>query len=261
MQNRGARNVISFEQYRPFARSRAILQFAARATWPQNARRKNHEIAGGNAPLARPRRATVEALLTHRAAQNHPSSGGKTRNPSRKQPPPLVKMAQNPQNRVSLVTRRNSPMLRRVLSTVGARASVGRVSQSPGKGDEHRAGSRNVANRSQRQAMTANCRGRQRQLGRSSQDSSCCVCKIRLLQLGPSKKSLNTRRLLFGKQDGQSVTRFRQKSPKTGRGAQALRPVFLFAAREHKAHKARNNRGFRGNARMARRCHLAAIPR
>ena len=106
-QNRGARNVNSFGQHRPFARARAILQFAVRATWPQNAGRKTRKIAGRNVPLARPRHA-APAVPANRASQNHPPSGENTRNPSRNSPPPLENMPKNPQNRVSLATRRNS---------------------------------------------------------------------------------------------------------------------------------------------------------
>ena len=112
-QNRGARNVNFLGQQRPFARSRAILQFAARATGPQNAGRKTRKIAGRNAPLARPRRA-APAVPANRASQNHPPSGEKTQNPSRNSPPPLEKLPQNTQNRVSLATRRNSQTARSV---------------------------------------------------------------------------------------------------------------------------------------------------
>jgi len=75
-QNGGPRNVNSLGQYRPFARSRAILQFAARATGPQNAGRKTRKIAGRNAPLALPRRAATP-VLANRASQNLPPSGEK----------------------------------------------------------------------------------------------------------------------------------------------------------------------------------------
>ncbi len=98
-------------QHRPFARSRAILQFAARATGPQNAGRKTRKITGRNAPLSQPPRAAL-AVPANRASQNHPPRGEKTRNPSRNSPPPLENLPKNPQNRVSLATRRNSQQRR-----------------------------------------------------------------------------------------------------------------------------------------------------
>jgi hypothetical protein len=114
--------VISFGPQRPFARSWAILQFAARATGPQNAVRKPRKIIGKSAPLARPRHAAA-AAGANCASHNHPSSDEETRNPSRNSPPPLRKSPPNRQNRVSLPTRRNRQPARPTLPTTAPRAA------------------------------------------------------------------------------------------------------------------------------------------
>jgi hypothetical protein len=126
-QNGGARNVNSIGQYRPFARSRAILQFAVRATGPQNVGRETRKITGKSAPLAGPRRAAL-AVPANRASQNHPPSGEKTQNPSRNSPPPLEKRPKNSQNLVSLATRRNSPGARGAEHLAGSNSLVRRLS-------------------------------------------------------------------------------------------------------------------------------------
>jgi hypothetical protein len=96
-QNRCARNVNFLGQYRRFASSRAILQFAAPATRPQNAGRKTREITGKNALLAQPRRAAM-AVPGRGLCKITPRLAKKREIFREKSPPPLEKLPKNRKN-------------------------------------------------------------------------------------------------------------------------------------------------------------------
>jgi len=134
-QNRSARNVNFLGQYRRFASSRAILQFAAPATRPQNAGRKTREITGKNALLAQPRRAAM-AVPGRGFAKSSPV-WRKHEKSFEKNRPTFAKTAQKSKKRVSFATRRNSQPNLRILLRGRLDDQLGDMRARRQRGDHH----------------------------------------------------------------------------------------------------------------------------